>query len=700
MTATVLIVDDSLTVRMDLGEAFEEAGFAVLLSDSATEARRKLAEGHVDLVVLDVLLPDADGVEFLVELKADEKTAHLPVVLLSTQVEIRDRVRGLKTGADEYVGKPYDRFYVVARATELLRKGTHADPNARVTVLVIDDSLTFREALKRGIEEAGYHVLTAASGEEGLRSAAHSRPNAIIVDGIMPGIDGATVVRQIRQDAALRKTPCILLTASEERDAELKALDAGADAYVRKDDESDVILARLAAILRMAGTPLSFDATSSLLGPKKILAVDDSLTYLNALSDQLRQEGYEVVAARSGNEALELLSVQSVDCILLDLVMPGLSGHDTCRRIKATAQWRDIPLLILTAREERESMIEGINAGADDYIAKSNDPAVLSARLRAQLRRKQFEDENRNIREELLKKEIEATEARAARTLAEARVALLAQIEEKNHELEAANRELEAFSYSVSHDLRAPLRAIDAFGRLLVENHATQLDDSGRGYLGRICGAATRMSELIDDLLELSRVSRSALRRERLSLSQMAQTVADTLRSTRPLIGDRPPRQVSFQIDPGVEVFADRRLVNVVLENLLGNAWKFTEKKTEAQITVGHEIVKGEQTLFIRDNGAGFDMSYADRLFQPFSRLHTTSEFEGTGIGLATVHRVISRHGGRVWAESVLNEGTTVYFTLPVGLSIRPDASAEFKNPLAQQSLPREAPTNLPHRTS
>jgi DNA-binding response OmpR family regulator len=724
MTATVLIVDDSLTVRMDLGEAFEEANFNVLLSETAAAARTQLSEQQIDLVVLDVLLPDADGVEFLVELKAQPKTADIPVILLSTRVEIRDRIRGLKTGADEYVGKPYDRFYVVARATELLRKGAAAGP-ALVTVLVIDDSLTYREALKRGLEEAGYHVLTAASGEEGLRSAAHARPNAIIVDGFMPGIDGATVVRQIRQDSALRKTPCILLTASEDRGDELKALDAGADAYVRKDDDSDVILARLAAILRIAGSPLSFDATSSLLGPKKILAVDDSLTYLNALSDQLRQEGYEVVAARSGNEALELLAVQSVDCILLDLVMPGMSGHDTCRRIKGSAQWRDIPLLILTAREERESMIEGINAGADDYIAKSNDPAVLNARLRAQLRRKQFEDENRSIREELLKKEIEATEARAARTLAEARVALLAQIEEKNHELEEANGELEAFSYSVSHDLRAPLRAIDAFGRLLVENHSGQLDDSGRGYLGRICGAATRMSELIDDLLELSRVSRSALRRERLNLSQMAQVVADTLR-TRP---STAARQVNFQIEPGIETFADRRLVNVVLENLLGNAWKFTEKKPEAQISVGYKAANGERTFYIRDNGAGFDMSYADRLFQPFSRLHTTSEFEGTGIGLATVRRVISRHGGRVWAESVVNEGTTVYFTLPPSASLRPgalgsgaldsdalgsdalgsgalgsdskgpDVSGEFNAPLAQPNPAREATTNHPQRT-
>jgi two-component system, NtrC family, sensor kinase len=690
MKPSVLIVDDSLTVRMDLGEAFEDGGFLVRLSDHAADARVQLAAGGIDIVILDVLLPDADGLEFLVELKSNTDTASLPVLLLSSRSEVRDRVRGLKTGADEYVGKPYDRFYVVARAKELLRRAPTTIREApEVTVLVIDDSLTFREALKQGIEAAGYRVLTAANGEEGLRTAADARPNAIIVDGVMPGIDGATVLRRVRQDAALRRTPCILLTASEERGDELRALDAGADAYVRKDDEGGVILARLAAILRAASAPAPVEATSSLLGPKKILAVDDSLTYLHALSDQLRQEGYEVVAARSGLEALELLSVQSVDCILLDLVMPGLSGHDTCRRIKGSARWRDIPLLILTSREERESMIEAINAGADDYIAKSADPAVLSARLRAQLRRRQFEDENRSIREELLKKEIEATEARAAGALAEARIALLAQIEEKNHELEAANRELEAFSYSVSHDLRAPLRAIDSFSRVLVENHAHALDETGRGYLSRICAAATRMSDLIDDLLELSRVSRSALRREPLNISSMAIAVSETLRkNAQPTDPTQAHRDVSFEIDADIDAFADRRLIDVVLENLLGNAWKFTQKRAHAHIRVGYKTANGERVFFVQDDGAGFDMKYAGKLFQPFSRLHTTSEFEGTGIGLATVHRVISRHGGRVWAESTLDVGTTVCFTLPLAPSLRPEATEARAN-----SQPVNAPS-------
>ncbi len=370
MSHDILIVDDSLTVRMDLQEAFEAAGLRATSCETLALARQALALGRFDLVLLDVRLPDGDGVDLLQQLKLAPATAQLPVMMLSSEAEVRDRLRGLKTGADEYVGKPYDRSYVVMRARELIGERKGAAPSPPV-VLVIDDSATFREQLREALERVGYVVVTAGSGEEGLRTAVRVRPGAVIVDGVMPGIDGATVIRRIRQDAALRRTPCLLLTASEDRRNEVKALEAGADAYVRKEDDLQVILTRLSAMVRSAGgtRPLA-DASPSFLGPKKILAVDDSPTYLQELAVQLRDENYDVVMATSGEEALELLAVQSVDCILLDLGLPGISGLETCRRIKAHAEWRDIPLLMLTAREDRDAMIEGINAGADDYIGQ------------------------------------------------------------------------------------------------------------------------------------------------------------------------------------------------------------------------------------------------------------------------------------------------------------------------------------------
>lgn len=439
MKLNVLIVDDSLTVRMDLSEAFENAGFKVTPCATLRESRAVLGGRSFALAVLDVVLPDGDGVEFLQELKADPATADLPIMLLSTAAQVRDRVHGLRTGADEYIGKPYDSGYVVARARELIRRlQPRPSTRDRATILVIDDSATFRNEMREALEHAGYHVNTSATGEDGLHSAVNQRPAAVIVDQGLPGIDGATVVRRMREDAVLRSTPCLLLTGSEDRSQELRALEAGADGFVRKDEDLSVVLARLAAILRSASTPTALDARSSVLGPKRVLAIDDSRTYLEELATQLRVEGFDVVLARSGEEALELLAVQSVDCILLDLLMPGLSGQDTCRRIKKSLALRDIPLLILSGVEDRQVMIEGINAGADDYISKSSDFDVVRARVRAALRRKQFEDENRSSREEFLRKEMDAAETRAQREMAEARAALLNKLQHSKDRLDFA----------------------------------------------------------------------------------------------------------------------------------------------------------------------------------------------------------------------------------------------------------------------
>jgi DNA-binding response OmpR family regulator len=649
----VLIVDDSLTVRMALDEAFKSAGILTTLCSTMAEARSAILTGSFALIVLDVLMPDGDGIDLLREIRNAPVTSSTIVMLLSTETEVQDRTRGLKTGADEYIGKPYDESYVVARALELLRKKEPGrGDEGSTTVLIIDDSPTFREELQSVLESSGYTVVTAGTGEDGLRAAVAARPAVIVADGVLPGIDGSTVIRRIRADAALRSTPCILLTGSEDRSGELDALDAGADAYVRKEDNTQMILARVTAILRSARSPYPVGATASLLGPKRILAVDDSLTYLHDVAENLRQEGYDVIPARSGEEALELLLVQPVDCILLDLMMPGLSGQETCRRIKASAAWRDIPLIMHTAIEEQDAMIAGMNAGADDYIAKSSDLEVLFARVRAQLRRKQFEDENRNIREQLLQKEREVVVAHSARELAETRAVFVEQLERKNSELEA-------FSYSVSHDLRAPLRSIDGFSQLLLDDHAGELNAKGQDYLLLVRAAAQRMGELIDDLLLLSRVGRADLLRDRVDLSGIARVAAEELKRKDPC------RQVTICIEDQLPVEADGGLMRVLLDNLLGNAWKFTAKVLEVRIEVGAEQQDGGTVFFVRDNGAGFDMSHAKRLFSPFQRLHTESEFPGTGIGLATVHRIIDRHGGRIWAASAVDQGATFYFTIP-----------------------------------
>ncbi|MDK9725045.1 MAG: PAS domain S-box protein [Sterolibacteriaceae bacterium MAG5] len=251
----------------------------------------------------------------------------------------------------------------------------------------------------------------------------------------------------------------------------------------------------------------------------------------------------------------------------------------------------------------------------------------------------------------------------AAERMASLNLELENRVRLRTAELEASNRELEAFSYSVSHDLRAPLRAIDGFSRLIEEDYADKLDDTGRGYFARVRSATQRMSQLIDDLLNLARITRATMNRQPTDLSALA---ADVLKE---LTEGEPGRRVEAEIAAGLVANVDPVLVRVVLDNLIGNAWKYSAKRDVARIAVGMETRQtaqgSERVFFVRDNGAGFDMAYADKLFRPFSRLHGTNEFAGTGIGLATVQRVIYRHGGRIWADAVVDGGASFYFTLP-----------------------------------
>lgn len=230
---------------------------------------------------------------------------------------------------------------------------------------------------------------------------------------------------------------------------------------------------------------------------------------------------------------------------------------------------------------------------------------------------------------------------------------------ERTAQLEAANKELEAFCYSVSHDLRAPLRSIDGFSLAILEDYGDRLDDEGKEHLNRVRLASQRMAELIDGLLNLSRLSRSQIVKQEIDISALADTVVQMFKQAQ------PDRNVVITIPSGLKAYGDAKLLRILFENLLGNAFKFTAKRNDALIEVGQASDnEGRAVFYVRDNGAGFDMGYADKLFSAFQRLHTVYEFPGNGIGLAIVQRIINRHGGRIWAKGEVGQGATFFFIL------------------------------------
>lgn len=365
----------------------------------------------------------------------------------------------------------------------------------------------------------------------------------------------------------------------------------------------------------------------------KVLIVDDSPTDSNMIRDMIiSEEGspFDVILADRLSKGLKLLDEEGIDLVLLDLFLPESRGLSTLSKVNDKAP--QTPIVVLTGAHDEEMAIKTLQSGAQDYLLKEE--------LNRNLLR-------RTMRYSIERKRVEEMMAQQSRELARS-----------NTELASVNNELESFAYSVSHDLRAPLRSIDGFSQALLEEYADKLDAQGKEYLQRVHAAALHMAELINDLLSLSRVTRTEITHASVDLSALAHEVAVELQK------QQPERQMEFNITEGLTGDGDKNLLRIALTNLLGNAYKFTSKCKQARIEFGVTQHKGKPSYFVRDNGVGFDMAYANKLFSPFQRLHSPGEFPGTGIGLAIVQRVIHRHGGDVWAEGKVDQGATIYFTL------------------------------------
>jgi len=405
----------------------------------------------------------------------------------------------------------------------------------------------------------------------------------------------------------------------------------------------------------------------------EILIVEDSTTQAEQLRYILERSGFQVYAANNGKEALALLAERKPSLVLSDIVMPEMDGYELCKHIKADDNLRDIPVILVTALSNPSDVVSALECGADNFITKPYDEEFLLSRIQhinthTELQHSKSTEEPLGIsiagrsyriaseRAQILNLLLSTYELAIQRN--EALVKTQEELEHLNKKLIASNKELESFSYSVSHDLRAPLRSMDGFSLILLEGYSDKLDEQGKDYLQRVRSATQRMGMLIDDLLNLSRVTRGEMKHELVDLSALAQSIAAELQKSQ------PERQVEFIITPGVTANGGAHLLRILLENLLGNAWKFTGKHPTARIEFGTTQVDDEQAFFVRDDGVGFDMTYADRLFGVFQRLHATDDFPGTGVGLATVQRIAYRHGGRVWGEGEVGKGATFYFTL------------------------------------
>ncbi len=405
-----------------------------------------------------------------------------------------------------------------------------------------------------------------------------------------------------------------------------------------------------------------------------ILIVDDRPDNLAAMESVLSELDQNLVLATSGMDALRKLLQNDYAVILLDVQMPQMDGFETASLIRKRPRSAHTPIIFISAIEKSiENVQYGYAQGAVDYIFKPYNPGILKAKVSVFVTLYQM---NAQVK-------------RQAEKLEQANL----QLERRSKDLEALNQELESFSYSVSHDMRAPLNTMASFCKMLRDLYQNRLDDQGQDLLRRMVNATEWMNGMIDGLLTLSRTVQAELQLTRVNLTALAIEIISGLRH------HEPHRAVEFSCKPGMTVVADERLMRVLLNNLLGNAWKFTQKKEKAYIEFSmidsppldcaledkkDDLLQNLQmpAYYVSDNGAGFEQEYVARLFTPFQRLHSQSEYPGHGIGLATVARIVRRHYGQVWAKGQVDQGATFYFTLS-------DLGSEDHPPISPDSQAR-----------
>ena len=570
-------------------------------------------------------------------------------------------------------------------------------------ILIVDDNPETLALLGRILDERGYRVRPAPNGRHALKSVAARVPDLVLLDVKMPEMDGYEVCRRLKSKEKSRNVPVIFISAHGETAKKVEGFKAGGVDYIAKPFEREEVLARVGAHLRLRELTERLEQEVNQRTAELILAnqqLREQIAERRRVEEVLSWEAQVNQAAAELSQ--KLLSPASVDDIS-DLIVEhakrltnsafGFVGYidPETNYLVCPTHTRDIWQQCQIANKDivfkkftglwgwvltnRKPLLT--NAPVDDPRSSGTPPghvpihrflsapALIGETLVGQVSvaNKDYDYTNREL--EVIERfanlyAIAVQRQRAEEELARHRNHLEELVRERTAALEASNKELSGFTYSVSHDLRAPLRHIDGFMELLQKRAGTNLDERSRHYMDAISDAARKMGLLIDDLLSFSRMGRLAKSLKQVALANL---VRDVIREVEP---DTAGKTIDWRIDDLPMVEGDAAMLRMVLVNLISNALKFTRPREQAQIEIGSLPGQDSETvIFVRDNGVGFDMAYADKLFGIFQRLHRADEFEGTGIGLANVRRIITRHGGRTWAISEMDQGATFYFSLP-----------------------------------